>query len=130
MTQTDPVFAMLSAREQRFVEGILAGLSVQAAAEQAGISRKTGFRWLQRETVRQAIQEGKRERWTSLEHKLQRYADQALSVVVEVMNGNAGAATRLRAAIAVLDLVVKISEYTELEQRVTELENRLREVKP
>lgn len=130
MAQADPVLATLTVREQRFVEGILAGLSIQAAAEQAGISRKTAFRWMRRETVRQAIQEGKRERWSSLEHKLQQYADQALNVVVEIMNGNAGAATRLRAAIAILDLVIKVSEYTELERRVTELENRLREVKP
>ena len=105
------------------IAALLSHRSVEEAARAAGIGTNTLLRWMKKPEFKAACREVRR---TVLSHtvgRLQDAASAAATTVLKIMvDPNAPAATRLRAAEIVLDQAGKADEMEDIEDRVAKLE--------
>ena len=118
----------LSARQQRFLAVLLTSPTVRAAAEAAGISERTGWRYLADAEVKRALSQALD---SELAHATRR-AVTAMTGALETLEGihrDPGAPTgaRVSAARAILDVGPKLREALDLAERVARLEGQFRE---
>jgi hypothetical protein len=108
---------------EQAIAALLSHRSVEEAARAAGIGTNTLQRWMKKPEFKAAHREIRR---TVLSHtigRLQDAASAAATTVLKIMvDPNAPAATRLRAAEIVLDQAAKANEMEDIEDRVAKLE--------
>ena len=103
------------------VLGLASGLSVPVAARQAGISTRTAYRRLEDATFRQRVSKARDELLTAAVGKLLAAGTKAVNTLV----GNLKAKDRAvanRAALGILQNMVKGVETVELIERIAALE--------
>jgi len=118
----------LSSREVRFIGALLGGQDVPACAELAGVSERTGWRYLERPAVRSELARRQDAALGEASARLSVAMSESVDVLREVMRDKvASAPARVSAARAVLDAGLKLSELVSLAERLSEVERRLTE---
>ncbi|MDQ3694766.1 MAG: phBC6A51 family helix-turn-helix protein [Chloroflexota bacterium] len=123
MRQDATVQQPLSPKQRRAVEALLTTGEVAAAARDVGINRGTLYRWLQEPAFLAAVREAEAKALDELSRLLVRLSRTAVGTLAKAMSDPATpAATRVRAADAVLGRLLQLRELASLEDRVVELE--------
>jgi IS30 family transposase len=114
-------------KREEAIAALLSQSSHEAAARAIGISTKTLTRWLKRSEFQEAYREARRAAFAQSVARLQQASSVAATILLKVMvDANAPAACRLRAATSVLTLGLKAIEVEDLEVRVAKLEQATR----
>jgi transposase-like protein len=115
----------LTSKQRKAVAALLATGEVAAAAKETGVSRETLHRWLRQPGFVQAVRGAEAQAIDDLSRLLVRLSRTAAATLAKAMNDPAvPAATRVRAADAVLGRLLQLRELATLETRVVELERR------
>lgn len=124
MAQTGKSGDVLTAAQQKAVQALLTAPSIAAAAKSAGVAERTLHRWLRENAhFRDALAQAEGQVIGAVTRRLVGYADHALTVMVTVMADKTNSpATRLRAAQAILDSMLRLRELRNLEERISALE--------
>ena len=110
-------------KQEEAVAALLSQRNVEEAARVAGIATKTLLRWLKEPEFDAAYRTARRAAFSQSIARLQQASSAAVSTLFKVMvDTNAPAASRVRAADCVLDHASKAIEIEDIEVRVSELE--------
>ena len=110
-------------KQEEAVAALLSQRNVEEAARVAGIAPKTLLRWLKEPGFDAAYRTARRAAFSQSIARLQQASSAAVSTLLKVMvDTNAPAASRVRAADCVLDHASKAIEIEDIEVRVSELE--------
>lgn len=113
----------LTARQRRAVEALLSTGEVSTAAQTVGVSRQTLYRWLAEPAFTAAVRAAEAQALDDLSRMLVRLGRTAAGTLARAMADPATpAATRVRAADAVLGRLLQLRELATLEARVGDLE--------
>ena len=108
---------------EQAIAALLSHRNVEEAARAVGISANTLLRWLKEPEFDAACREARRMAFSQSLARLQDASGAAVTTVLKIMlDTNAPAGTRLRAAEVVLEQTTKAIEVEDLEVRVAELE--------
>jgi hypothetical protein len=116
--------AGLSPKQERLATLLAAGRNLRDAAREAGISERQAYRWLDEDAFNCRVNHHRSRLVVETLSRLAGIATRAVDTLTEALestNDN----VRVKAAIGILDQLIKIREHSELEQRLSELEGRL-----
>src|SRR2546423_9657819 len=118
--------SITSNRQEKAIIALLNEPTMKEAAEAAGVSEVTLWRWLQTAGFRAAYIEARRLVVQQAIARTQAATSEAVSTLREVMNDqSAKGSERIAAAKAILDYAMKGIELEDHEQRLMELEGKL-----
>lgn len=129
MSENDDSTKKLSTTQNKAVAALVTGATQQQAADAAGVSAKTVWRWLNDEAY--FADELKQHTSTAMHAaRLQLAANMetAVSTMVEIMGHKkppAGSGVRLRAAKMVIDSALRVAEFSDITERLDAIEARL-----
>ena len=110
-------------QRQAALDALITGATVKQAAEAAGVSSKTVYRWLDEPGFAAEIAEARRVITNNIMAAVKSKAVQATAVLGEIMeNQNASPYARVLAAKTVLDATFKVIEQAEIIARIEALE--------
>ena len=110
-------------RQDQLVVALLENPTLEKAAAALGISGVTLWRWMQRPEFQAAYREARRRAFSQALGRLQHASSAAVATLLKIMvDPNAPASSRVRAASSVLDHTAKAIEIEDIEARVTQLE--------
>ena len=113
----------LGRKQEAAIAALLSQRTVEDAARVAGIGARTLFRWLELPEFREAYLQARRQAFGQASARLQQATGAAVSVLLTLMlDANAPAASRVRAAHSVLGLAAKALELEDIEVRLRHLE--------
>ena len=113
----------LTPRQQKAIEALTQAGTVTAAADAAGVVRKTVYQWLQLPEFEQALTQAKGEALGELSRRLLAMSSLAADTIENVMNDqDASPAVRLRAADTELNRMLQVNQAHDLEERISRLE--------
>jgi len=113
----------LTAKQEKAIESLLREPTIQAAAEAAGVSKATIFRWLSDPVFSAAYREARGRLLESALTALQAASTDAVTCLREVINDRAAqVSARVSAAKAVLELSLRAKEAIEHEERLKAVE--------
>lgn len=116
----------LGRKQEQVIAALLRSPTIAGAAEQAGISEATLFRWLQRPDFEAAYRRARQAAVDQAIAQLQQATGQAVATLQEVQaDAEAPASSRVTAAKTVLEMAFKLRESEELEARLSALEEQL-----
>jgi len=116
----------LTARQQKALDALLRGCTQEAAAREAGVSRRTLGRWLtQNVAFQRALRDAEQEALKRIHRRLAALAECACDALARALQGEAGAA-QVRAADIVLARLMPLRELVEIEERLKALEEKVR----
>lgn len=119
--------SVLTPRQRRAIDALLSSRSVTDAAVAAQVPRRTLTRWLRDEPFIQALRDATDDATRHAMRRLAGALETAVTSVVYLAEKSEDDGVRLRAAVAVPDLVVRLQQHTELAERVAELERAVKE---
>jgi hypothetical protein len=115
--------AKFSRRKEEAIVALLTQLNVDEAAKSIGISAQTLVRWMQIPEFDEAYRKARRAAFGQATARLQQATSAAVSTLLKIMvDTNAPASTRVRAADSVLDHAKQAIEIEDVEVRVAALE--------
>jgi lambda repressor-like predicted transcriptional regulator len=110
-------------KQRKAIAALLATPTVRAAAKQAGVSEKTLYQWLSEPAFKRALQDAQ----TALLEETMRHLSAGAGLAVDTLRQLAQSgeheSTRLRAAVAWLELVIKYKDVLDVEARLEALES-------
>ena len=113
----------LGRKQEAAISALPSQRTVEDAARVAGAGAQTLFRWLELPEFREAYLQARRQAFGQASARLQQATGAAVSVLLTLMlDANAPAASRVRAAHSVLDLAAKALELEDIELRLRHLE--------
>jgi AcrR family transcriptional regulator len=116
----------LSSKQQRALEALLREPTIQAAADAAGVSKATIFRWLAEDVFSAVYRDLRGQLLESTLTALQQASGDAVATLRTVMTDEtAKGSERVSAARCVLEMSLKAREILETEERLADLETRL-----
>lgn len=118
----------LSVRQQKAIMALLAKPSVLAAAEAAGVSPKTLYRYLAEPAFRAALEAAQDEALQMLSGQLVTFLGMGLDALARALQSE-DSRIAVQAAAVVLRHFVELRQHCALEQRVSALEQKASEVK-
>ena len=113
--------ATLTAKQERFCLHLSAGMAIKAAAAEVGAGERTVHEWLARPDVKARVAELREQLLSEAIGKLSNSVNRAALVLDELLDVE-DERIKLRAAVAVLNVLIKVREHKELAERVAELE--------
>lgn len=116
----------LTPRQNRAISVILNSRSIVEAAQRLDISRETLHKWFRDVSFKEAYDEQSRETVSLAVESLKLTMDKAVEVLNRLLD-NRNPNVRHRAACALLDHGRKFIELQEIESRLSELEQNLKE---
>ncbi len=120
--------AKLTIRQKKAIAALTTTADVTGAAEAAGISRDTIYRWLKIPEFQAALDEATSKALVELSRQLVTLGAAAVQTIDGLLDEtNAPPGTRLRAADIVLGRLLQVRELVALESRVAELERKYQE---
>jgi len=115
--------AKLGHKKEAAIVALLSQRSIDEAARTLGIAPKTLLRWLKDPEFDAEYRKARRAAFSQSVARLQQASGAAVSTLLKIMvDTNAPASTRVRAAGSVLDHAAKAIEIEDIEARVAELE--------
>lgn len=115
---------MLNTKQERAIEHLLTAKTHKEAAQKAGVSLATLYRYKQDYEFQAAYRERKKELFEGITNGLQCTSFEAIETLKEVMkNPSAAAMARVTAASKVLDLSYQSLDRDVLEKEIEELKD-------
>ncbi len=111
--------------DERLLALLACGVTVEAAAQQSGVSPATVYRRLTDRNFRRRLQGVRADFVRRTAGTLTAAATEAVRTLLELLKPAAPPPVRLGAAKAVLEIGVKLREIAEVEERLAALEERL-----
>jgi hypothetical protein len=111
--------------DESLLMALACGATVDNAARQAGISKRTAYRRLADPAFGRRLQQMRGDMVSRTSGTLTAAAGEAVRTLLELLKNTTSPSVRLGAARAVLEIGMKVREMAELEERLTELEGRL-----
>lgn len=114
------------------IAALLTVKDVAGAAKDAGVSLRTLRRWMVSDaTFIAALKEAQHQALEDVTRRLAGVASYAITTIAALMaDKRTPASVRLRAAIAILDQLLRIRELVSLEERIVALEERAQAQQP
>ena len=113
----------LGSKKETAVLALLSSRSVEEAAHTAAVTPRTLYRWMNEREFSAAFREARRAAFSQTITRLQQGSSAAATTLLKIMlDPNAPASTRVRAADSVLDHAAKAIEIEDIEARVSALE--------
>jgi len=113
-------------KKEEAIVALLSQRSIEEAARVTNIGTNTLLRWLKEPDFDAAYRAARRVAFSQAIARLQQASGAAVATLLKIMvDANAPASTRVRAADSVLDHAAKAIEIEDIEVRVTELERSL-----
>ena len=110
-------------KKEEAIAALLTQRNVEEAARTAGIGTQTLLRWLKIPEFQAAYRDARRAAFSQSIARLQQASSAAATTLLKIMlDVNAPASTRVRAADSVLDHAKQATELEDVEARVTGLE--------
>ena len=113
----------------RLIEALLTSPSIAAAAASLGCTRKVIYRNLRDPEFRAALAEAEGGLLQAATARLVGAMSKANDTIIGLAGEAESQSVRLRAAVAIPELAVRLQEAVALEERVSDLEGRIEEVK-
>jgi hypothetical protein len=113
--------------DESLLMALACGATVDNAARQAGISKRTAYRRLADPAFGRRLQQMRGDMVSRTSGTLTAAAGEAVRTLLELLKNLTSSSVRLGAARAVLELGMKLREAAELEARLTVLEQHLGE---
>ena len=114
-------------KKTRLALAIARGESVAAWARQNEVPRRTAFRWARDTKVRLAVEAGRRYALDRAIGRMARLATKAADGIARLGEGAESESVQLRAWRAILADQMAVSKFSNLEQRMVEIEEQLRD---
>ena len=122
--------AKFGRKKEEAIAALLTQRNVEDAARAAGIDAKTLLRWMKEPEFETEYRAARRAAFGQAVARLQQASGAAVSTLLKIMvDTNAPASTRVRAADSVLDHSAKAIELEDIEARVSELERASEQAK-
>lgn len=119
----------LNTRQKRAIEAFLRGLRSTQVADAVGVSARTITNWRNDDEFDRALREATQRATRDATLQLAGSAQDAVELMREtVKDDDAPAATRLRAATAIIENMLKLYNVVELAERIEALEQRISHV--
>jgi len=116
----------LSTKQQKALDALLRGCTQEAAAREAGVSRRTLGRWMSRNVAfQQALRDAEQEALKRIQRRLVGLAENACDALAAALRGDSQPA-QVRAAEIVLARLMPLRELVEIEERLKALEEQVR----
>ena len=123
MTKNDKKNTGLTRLQKDAVTAVVASKTYKEAAELAGCSESSVYKWMKNPVFRAAVLERENGLRAASGRRLARDAQSSLDVIHNIMTDEGNpAGLRLQAAKAWQDYLIKTGDITQLEDRVTKLE--------
>jgi hypothetical protein len=106
---------------------IAEGESIIAWAQQNGVPERTAFRWAQDPKVRREAEATRRRALGQAIGRLSNFAMRAADRIITLAKEADSESVQLRASRAVLADQIAVAKFSDLEYRMTEIEEQLRE---
>jgi phage terminase small subunit len=115
----------LTRKQEALISALLTAPSLAAAAQQAGLSEVTAWRWLKDATFQAAYREARRAVVQQAIVQVQHATGTAVQTLVAVMQDNESpSSARVSAARSILEMAIRAVEIEDLEARITALEQQ------
>ncbi len=115
-------------KKEQAIVALLSQSSMGEAAQVAGVSETTLWRWLQEEEFSQSYREARRRVVEQAISRVQQSSGKAVTTLAEMMTDqDAPPSTRVTAARVILEMTVKFVEIEDLRDRVAKLERLVSE---
>ncbi|MDQ1593287.1 MAG: hypothetical protein QOG71_3914 [Pyrinomonadaceae bacterium] len=119
--------APLPPRQERALEAVLSAPTLKEAARAAGIGETTLWRYMREPAFKRRLREAQQHHFTQTAIRVQRNADDAITVLHEIMtNGTASDSARIAAARFFFDNSVRMGEIEKLKADMEELQELYR----
>jgi len=105
------------------VVALLTEPTIVAAAQMVGVSEKTLDRWLADPTFAATYRAARKKVFDQAVNTLRAASTEAVQTLRDALS-DVSSSIRLRAALGILDFGIKITEMTDIEERLTALERR------
>ena len=113
----------IRAQERRAIAALLTQRNIEEAAKSIGVGANTSLRWMKEPEFTRAYREARRQAVGQSIARLQQATSAAAATLMKIMvDQNAPASTRVRAADSIFNHAAKAIEVEDIEARVTELE--------
>jgi hypothetical protein len=112
-------------KKTRLALAIARGESVAAWARQNEVPRRTAFRWARDPKVRLAVEAGRRRALDRAIGRMASLALKAADAIAQLGKGAESESVQLRAWRAILADQIAVSKFSNLEQRMVEIEEQL-----
>ena len=117
-------------KQEEAIAALLSQRNIEEAARVAGIGTRTLLRWLKLPEFQAAYRQARRQAFSQSIARLQPGCSAAATTMLKIMlDQNAPASTRVRAAECVLNHATKAIEIEDIEARVADLERAAEQVK-
>ena len=113
---------VLTTKQQRAIAALISEPSNRKAAKVAGVAEKTIQRYLEDENFKDALAQAESALIDGASRQLLSGQTQALMVLSDIMQ-NSNDTNRRLAAVAWLELSIKVRDWKSIEERLTRLEN-------
>jgi HEAT repeat protein len=111
--------------DEQLLMALACGATVDNAARQAGISAATAYRRLADPDFGQRLQKMRGDMVSRTAGTLTAAASEAVRTLLELLKNPTSSAVRLGAARAVLEIGMKLREMSDLEERLSALEQQM-----
>jgi hypothetical protein len=110
-------------KQEEAIVALLSQRNVEEAAKATNVAPRTLYRWMKDADFQRAYREAKRAAFSQSIARLHQMSSAAVSTLAKIMvDANAPASTRVRAADSILDHTAKAIEIEDIEARVAALE--------
>jgi phage terminase small subunit len=124
MAANDSVRKELSSKQAKYVDALLAGMTVASAAKTAGISPRTAARWKKDSLILAELQARRKALFNETLDAFRAGMPVAMTLVLEtIKEKQAARSVRLRAAQIWMEHAITIHKTAELEEKIAELES-------
>ncbi|SRR6266702_4402203 len=116
----------VSSKQAKFVDALLVGSTVLVAAKTAGISPRTAARWKKDRVLQALVAQRRQEQFNETLDAFRAGMPAAMALVLEtIKDKETPRSIRLRAAQIWIEHALQLHKVEELEDRLSELEERL-----
>ncbi len=120
-------FSNISAKQEMFIAAMLSLPTITAAARASGVTDKTARLWMKQSHVQEAYRLAKQIAFAEVLEGLRDHAKGAIDTIKDIMDSTeVDPAVRLRAGNIILMHAIQIHRAEELESRLLELEEAIR----
>jgi hypothetical protein len=106
------------------IAALVAGQTATEAAAAAGVSARTVYRYMRDAQFRAQLAAGRAAQWAPVARRLRAGVGRALDLIEQLMNSTqTHESTRLRAAVAYIEMAVQLKKVTDTDERLASLED-------
>lgn len=113
--------------DELFLQAIVCGASLEAAAKRAGISRATAFRRAKAPQFQQTLKSMRQEIIFRTLSTLNAATGEAARTLIQLLGSAHSSSARLGASKAIIELSCKLRDHEDFEERLRAIEDRFEE---